>query len=151
MIKCYFLLVLVISVEAKMKKMFKVACVVKMKLFFYGLNLLLFDNTNYVMQNTIQKFRQSTIVLEKSGILSENLKTLTSSSYPTAQYFLLKLHTRFLLTNVYKRVVGIFIILFRSWVIWKSYKNLISTHSFFTLLLITQDLNKTRKIPPIFL
>ena len=133
MIKCYFLLVLVISVEAKMKKMFKVACVVKMKLFFYGLNLLLFDNTNYVMQNTIQKFRQSTIVLEKPGILSENLKTLTSSSYPTAQYFLLKLHTRFLLTNVYKRVVGIFIILFRSWVIWKSYKNLISTHSFFTL------------------
>ena len=114
MIKCYFLLVLVISVEAKMKKMFKVACVVKMKLFFYGLNLLLFDNTNYVMQNTIQKFRQSTIVLEKPGILSENLKTLTSSSYPTAQYFLLKLHTRFLLTNVYKRVVGIFIILFRS-------------------------------------
>ena len=100
MIKCYFLLVLVISVEAKMKKMFKVACVVKMKLFFYGLNLLLFDNTNYVMQNTIQKFRQSTIVLEKPGILSENLKTLTSSSYPTAQYFLLKLHTRFLLTNV---------------------------------------------------
>ena len=40
------------------------------------------------MQNTIQKFRQSSIVFEKPGILSENLKTLTSSNYPTVQYFL---------------------------------------------------------------
>ena len=61
------------------------------------------------MQNTIQKFRQSSIVFEKPGILSENLKTLTSSNYPTVQYFLLKLRTRFLLTNVYKRVFGIFL------------------------------------------
>ena len=38
------------------------------------------------MQNTIQKFRQSSIVFEKPGILSENLKTLTSSNYPTVQY-----------------------------------------------------------------
>ena len=60
------------------------------------------------MQNTIQKFRQSSIVFEKPGILSENLKTLTSSNYPTVQYFLLKLLTRFLLTNVYKSVFGIF-------------------------------------------
>ena len=37
------------------------------------------------MQNTIQKFRQSSIVLKKPGILSENLKTLTSSNYPTVQ------------------------------------------------------------------
>ena len=60
------------------------------------------------MQNAIQKFRQSSIVFEKPGILSENLKTLTSSNYPTVQYFLVKLRTRFLLTNVYKRVWGIF-------------------------------------------
>ena len=52
------------------------------------------------MQNAIQKFRQNSIVLEKPGILSENLKTLTSSNYPTVQYFLLKLRTRFLLTIV---------------------------------------------------
>ena len=63
------------------------------------------------MQNTIQKFRQSSIAFEKPGILSENLKTLTSSNYPTVQYFLLKLRTRFLLTIVYKRVCGIFFIL----------------------------------------
>ena len=66
------------------------------------------------MQNTIQKFRQNSIVFEKPGILPENLKTLASSNYPTVQYFLLKLCARFLLTNAYKRVRGIFLILFRS-------------------------------------
>ena len=63
------------------------------------------------MQNPTQKFRQSSIVSEKLGILSENLKTLTSSSYPTVQYFSLKLRAGFLLNNVYKRVCGIFFIL----------------------------------------
>ena len=33
------------------------------------------------MQNAIQKFRQSSIVFEKPGIFSENLKTLMSSNY----------------------------------------------------------------------
>ena len=73
------------------------------------------------MQNTIQKFRQSSIVFEKSGILSENLKTLTSSNYPTVQFFL-KLYRLFLLSNVYKGVYGIFFLLFRSWVICKNLK-----------------------------
>ena len=49
------------------------------------------------MQNAIQRFRQSSIVFEKPGILSE---TLTSSNNPTVQYFLLELRTRFLLTIV---------------------------------------------------
>ena len=40
------------------------------------------------MQNTMQKFKQSSIVFEKPGILFENLKTLTSSNYPTVQNFL---------------------------------------------------------------
>ena len=60
------------------------------------------------MQNIIQKFRQSSIVFEKPGILSENPKTLTSSNYPTVQYFLLKLCTRFLLTMSTKGYVGFF-------------------------------------------
>ena len=62
------------------------------------------------MQNPIQKFRQSSIVFEKPGILFENLKTQASSNYPTVQYFLLKLCTRLLLTNVYKRVRRIFLV-----------------------------------------
>ena len=72
------------------------------------------------MQNPTQKFRQSSIVLETQGILYENLKTLTSSNYPAVPDFLLKLRTRFLLTNVYKIVCGVFLILFRSWVICKN-------------------------------
>ena len=39
------------------------------------------------MQNPIQKLRQISIVFAKQGILSENLKTLMSSNYPTVQYF----------------------------------------------------------------
>ena len=45
------------------------------------------------MQNPIQKFRQSPIAFEKPGNLSENLKTLTSSNYPTVQYFAETSHT----------------------------------------------------------
>ena len=59
------------------------------------------------MQNPIQKFRQSSIVFEKPGVLFENLKTLTNSNYPTVQYFLLKLRTPFLFINVCKSVCGI--------------------------------------------
>ena len=59
------------------------------------------------MQKTLKKFRQSSLVFEEPGILSENLKTLTNSNYSTVQYFLLKLRTHFLLTNVYKSVYGI--------------------------------------------
>ena len=61
------------------------------------------------MQNPIQKFRQSSTVFEKPSIMSENLKTLASSNYPTVESFLLKLRTRFLLINVYKMVYGIFL------------------------------------------
>ena len=39
------------------------------------------------MQNAIQNFTQSSIVFEEPGILSKNLKTLTSSNYPKVQYF----------------------------------------------------------------
>ena len=99
------------------------------------------------MQNTIQKFRQSSIVFKKPGILSENLKTLTSPNYATAQYFLIKLRTRFLLTNVYESMCGIFLFYLDLELFAKIKKDLVSTHSFFTLLLITQDLNKIKKIP----
>ena len=103
------------------------------------------------MQNTIQNFRQSSIVFKKPGIFSENSKTLTSFNYPIVQYFLLKLRTRFLLTNVYKRACGIFLFSLDLEVFAKIKKDLVSTHSFFTVLLITQDLNEIKKIPKILL
>ena len=49
------------------------------------------------------------LVFEKPGILSENLKSLTSSNYPAVQYFLLKLPTLFFQPNIYKRVCAIFL------------------------------------------
>ena len=91
------------------------------------------------MQNPIQKFRQSSIVFEKPGILSEDLKTLTSSNYPTVQYFLLELRTRLLLTNVYKGCVGFILFCLDLELFAEIKKDLFSTHSFFTLLLIAQD------------
>ena len=75
------------------------------------------------MQNTIKKFRQSSNFFEKRGILSENLKTLTNSNNPT------------------KGCVGFYLDLE---LFAKIKKDLVSTHSFFTLLLITQDLNKIK-------
>ena len=98
------------------------------------------------MENHIQKFRQSSVVFEKPGILSENLKTLTSSNYPTVQYFLLKLFVFYLPMST-KGIVGFFLILVRSELFAKIKKDLVSIHSFFTLLLITQDLNKIKKNP----
>ena len=83
------------------------------------------------MQNTIQKIRKSSIVFEKPGILSENLKTLTSSNYSTVQYFLLKLSTRFLLTNVYKSVCGIFIYFIQILSYLKNLKNTWFLHTRF--------------------
>ena len=97
------------------------------------------------MQNTIQKFGQNSIVFEKPGILSENLKILTRFNYPTVPYFLLKFCTRFLLTNVYKKVCGMCFIFLDLELFAKIKKDLVSTHSFFTLLLIIQDLNKIKK------
>ena len=97
------------------------------------------------MQNPRQKLRQSSIVFEKPGILSKNLKILTSSNYPTVQYFLLKLRTRLLLTNVSKMVCGSFLFCLHLELFAQIKKVLVSTHLFFTLLLITQDLSKIKK------
>ena len=85
------------------------------------------------MQIPRQKFRRNSIIFEKPGFFSKKLKTLTSSNYHRVQYFLLKLCTRFLLTNVYKSVRGIFFILFRSWVICKNLKR----PGFYTLVFYT--------------
>ena len=74
------------------------------------------------MQITIQKVRQSSTVFEKPGILSENLKTLTSSNYPTVQYFCWNFAHVLYLPMSTEGCVGFsfFIILFRSWVICKN-------------------------------
>ena len=74
------------------------------------------------------------------------MKTLTSFNYVTVQYFLLKLPSRFSLANVYKKVCRIFLFSSDREVFEKIKKDLVSTHLFFTLSLMTQDLNKIKKI-----
>ena len=93
------------------------------------------------MQNSLQKFRESSLVFEKPGILFENLQTLTNSNYPTVQYFLLEL------CMSTKVCVGFFSFYLDLELFAKIKKDLVSIHSLFTLLLITQDLNKIKKIP----
>ena len=66
------------------------------------------------MENPIPKLSQTSIISKKPGFLFDKLKTLTSSNCHRVLYFSLKFCTRFLLSNVYKRVCGIFFILFRS-------------------------------------
>ena len=74
------------------------------------------------MRNSIVKFRQSSVVFEKPGILYENLETFLDffKFYLDLELFV------------------------------KIKKNLVSIYSVFTLLLITQDLNKIKKVPQTF-
>ena len=69
------------------------------------------------MQNPMQEFRQTPTVFEKPDILTENLKTLTNSKYPTVQYFSAETsHTfpTYQCLQKGERVCGIVFILFRS-------------------------------------
>ena len=88
------------------------------------------------MKNSIQTSGQSSIAFEKPGILSKNLKTLMSCNYPTVQYFLLKLGTLCLLTNVYKRMCGIFLKIPGFYTLF---------FYIFYIFTITQDLDKIKK------
>ena len=104
------------------------------------------------MQNAIKKFRHSSIVFEKPGILSENWKTLASSNYPAVQYFLLKTSHTFSTYHCFKKSVWDFFLFYLDLELFgKVKKDLVSTHSFFTLLLINQDLNAIKQTPHILL
>ena len=97
------------------------------------------------MQSTIQKFRQRSVVFEKPGVLSENLKTLTSSNYPTVQiFFCWNFAHVFYLPLSTKGLVEFFKFYLDLALFANIKKDLVSTHSFFTLTLITQDLNQKK-------
>ena len=65
------------------------------------------------MKNPIPKLKQSSIISEKPGHLSEKCKTLVSSSYRRVSHFLLKFgHVSYLPMST--KGCGIFLILFRS-------------------------------------
>ena len=94
------------------------------------------------MQNTIPQFRQSSIVFEKPGILPENLKKLwRAPTIPQFNIFCWNFAHVFYLPLSKKVYVGFFLFYLDLELFAKIKKDLVSTHSFFTLLLITQDLN----------
>ena len=101
------------------------------------------------MQNIIKKFRQSSIVFKKPGILSLSLKSLRRSY--SSVFFAETSHTFTTYQCLQKGVWDFFKFYLHLELFAKIKKELVSTHSFFTLLLITPDLNKNEKIPHILL
>ena len=96
------------------------------------------------MQNPMQKFRQGSIVFEKLSIFSENLKTLTSPQLVYSSIFFAEISHTFTAYQCLQKSVWdcLDLKLFS-----KIKKDMLSTHSLFALLLVTQDLKKIKTIP----
>ena len=86
------------------------------------------------MQNSVQKFIQSSIVYEKPGISSENLKTLTSSNYPTVQYFWWNFAHVLYLSMSTKECVGFFLFCLDLELFAKITEDLVSTLVFYIFI-----------------
>ena len=95
------------------------------------------------MQNSIQKFRQRSIVFVKPGILSENLETDEHQLPYSSIFFAETLHSFPTYQCPQKGVRDFFNFVYLDLELFAEIKkDLVSTHSFFTLLIITQDLNE---------
>ena len=110
-----------LSVSAWKKSWVKVAHVVKLKLafmewFFYNLVILI-----KLYKIWYLNFDKALLFLRNQAICLKNWK-LWQAPATRKFFFLLKFCISFLLSNVYKRVFGIFFILYRSWVINKNVK-----------------------------
>ena len=90
------------------------------------------------MQNSIQNLCK--FIFEKPGILSGNLKILTSLPTTIGSIFFWNFaHVSYLLMST-KACSGFFLFCLNLELL-----DLVSTHLFFTFLLITQDQNKVKK------
>ena len=100
------------------------------------------------MQSPIQKLRQNSIVFEKPGILSENFKTFYELRLPYISILFCRnfAYVSYLPMST-KACVGVFLFCLDLELFAKVLKSLVSTNSFFTLLLITQGLDKIKNIP----
>ena len=98
------------------------------------------------MQNSIQKFRQSSSVFKKPGILSENWKLWRASTTIDFNNFCLNFaHVPYLPRST-KRCAGFFLFCLELVLFVKIKKDLVYTHPPKPSLSITQDLNKIKKI-----
>ena len=106
------------------------------------------------MQNLIKKFRQSSIVFERLGILSRKLKTWAKSNYHRVEYSLLTFCTRFSVSTYHclkKGVRDFFLFGLDLELFAKIQNNLVSTQSLKLFSLVAQDLRKIKNIPNTFL
>ena len=127
---CYTRIVLRVAEQLKMAR------VVNIKLLFYELILLWFDNTNQAIQNPIQQSRQSPTAPKKPGSQPQKQKTLTSSNHHRAQYPPPKPLTQGRPGHPPPHLD----------LELRPCLDLGSKHSVFAFLLITQDQNKIKKI-----
>ena len=94
------------------------------------------------MQNPIQKFRQNSIAFVKPGILSEKLKIWRAPTTLQFNIFCWNFAHVSYLPMPKKGCVGFYLFCLDLEILATIKKNLVSKHSFFTLSLINQDLNK---------
>ena len=95
------------------------------------------------MQTSIQKFRQRSIIFVKPGILSENLETDEHQLPYSSIFFAETLHSFPTYQCPQKGVRDFFNFVYLDLELFAEIKkDLVSANSFFTLLIITQDLNK---------
>ena len=88
-----------------MWNLFKVACVVNIKLFF--MDWLCFDYTNQVMQNVTQKFLKSSFAYKKPDTVWK-FEYFDELQLPYSSIFFTEISHSFLLINIYKMIFGIF-------------------------------------------
>ena len=99
------------------------------------------------MQNTIQKFRQNSIFSRNQVFFLKIWKLWQAPTTLQFNIFCWNFAHVFYLPISTTGCVGFFLFHLDLELFAKILKDLVSTHSFFTLLLITQDLNKIKKIP----
>ena len=97
------------------------------------------------MQNPIQKFRQSSIVFEKQVFCLKIWKLWRALTILQFNIFYWNFAHVFYLPMSTSECVGLFKFYLDLELFAKIKKDLVSSHSIFTLLLITQNLNKIKK------
>ena len=99
------------------------------------------------MQNSIQIFRQRSAVFEKTAYFVWKFGNFDELQLSYSSIFFAETSHMFSTYQSTKACVGFVLFYLDLELFAKIKKDLVSTHSLFTLLLITQDLNNKKKIP----
>ena len=104
------------------------------------------------MQNNIQKFRKSFIAFEKPSILSESFENFDELELSYHSIFFAETLHKFSTHQCLQKGLRDFFLFHLDLELFAEIeKDLVSTHSFYTILLITQYLNKIKETPLSFM